>query len=155
MFAKGGPHQANANQLSSVHSECTGGCPANRSQTYDFGGIFAPCEVIGPLLLLGMKQRRILLSQRIRRALPNRFETVACWTSQAEVFELSLATGRTRLDVLKFKNGYSQIFWGTAIRTAVLKVRPDSTPKLNRNVNTHTSPPEPPGCASSYTWLLS
>src|SRR5205807_518556 len=66
----------------------------------DEGEVLAPAEVVSPLVLAGMKERRLLAGRRVERDGRRVLEVVAALARKCQVCQLGWTTGRSRSDVL-------------------------------------------------------
>lgn len=105
MFSHDNPHPAHADKLRAVHSESRYRCPACGRQADDRRGGFVPREMIEPPLALRMEQLYAFLRGWGWSHSTVRFEPIACWTGQAEVFKDRCTAHRARNDMFELEDG--------------------------------------------------
>lgn len=130
------PQCTNLNHLPPVHLQCVDRRVANVRQANDCRAVDTPVKVIEPSVLLRMKETRRNTRKSIARC-AIRFEPIACWTSEAEIFKFCCAVRRSRDDMFNFEDSDGQRFIRLAISTTIGKSFSYSPSQLDRNIFTH------------------
>ena len=115
MFCHFDPHTTDMGELKAVHVERANGCSTDRRRAHDFRAIFTPGAMIRPGLLMRVKQRDLILRHWVWGSLALRLETIARWTSEAEIAKDRVAVGGTGNDVLNLKRRGRHGFRGLTV----------------------------------------
>jgi hypothetical protein len=137
VFTHSVPHTAHPNHLRPIHPQRPDRRSASRRQTDDRSSVVTPGEMVGPIVLVRMKQGDILLRDRIERRCTIRLVSITGRARQAEILEFGSASCRSRDDMLEFKNRDGQVLWSLAIGAPVRESTANFPLKIRGNVDTH------------------
>ena len=131
------PHTAHANHLGPIHSKSRDRRSASRRQSGDRRCVVAPREMLGPIILVRMKQRHVLVRDRIGGRCTIRLVPIACGARQAEVLEFGSTTSRSRRNMLEFKDRHGQVLWSLTIGAPVREPSANLALKIRRDGDRH------------------
>jgi hypothetical protein len=78
VFTQSAPHTAHPNHLRPIHPQHRYGCPVSQCQSDNLRTVVAPREMVGPIILVGMKQRDVQLRETVTSETPRFGRAAEC-----------------------------------------------------------------------------
>jgi hypothetical protein len=150
MFTHSVPHTAHPNHVRPIHPQRSDRRSASRRQPDDHRSVVAPGEMFGPIVLVRMKERNILLRDRVEGRCTIRLVSIAGRARQAEILEVGFTSFRPRENMFEFKNRDGQVLWSLAIGTPVRKPNANLPLKIRGDVDTHDREAPAWSCCKVY-----
>jgi len=139
MFADRSPYPPYAKHLRSVHAQKLGSRSADRRQRDDLRGVFAPSEVIAPVVQVGMKKANRFADVRIDCRSSVLLVSIACRARETEVRERRLTPRGAWNDVFDFERCGCQVNRCATVCATLREMLRNLPAEFCRDVGAHAS----------------